>query len=84
LVWERHLVPLSELPVGARCKVVAVEVREPERWRLLGLGLVPGTRVEVVRKSLCGDPIAYKIRGAVVALRLETARLVLVVPEDFA
>ncbi|HAA89077.1 MAG TPA: ferrous iron transport protein A [Peptococcaceae bacterium] len=76
------MVPLSKLPVGARCKVVAVEVGEPERLRLLGLGLVPGTKVEVVRKSPCGDPIAYKIRGAVVALRQETARQVLVVPDD--
>ena len=39
------------------------------RRRVQDLGLVPGTRVTCVRRALSGDPIAYRIRGAVVALR---------------
>ena len=39
------------------------------RRRVQELGLVPGTRVTCVRRALSGDPIAYRIRGAVVALR---------------
>ena len=40
-----------------------------ERRRLLDLGLVPGTLVEARLESPLGDPIAYKIRGSVVAIR---------------
>jgi Fe2+ transport system protein FeoA len=46
----------------------------PERRRMLDLGILPGTRVEVVMKSPLGDPTAYRIRDSVVALRAEQAR----------
>lgn len=46
------------------------------RRRLLDLGLVPGTRVECVGQSPGGDPKAYLIRGAAVAIRSEDARTV--------
>ena len=44
-------------------------LRDGQRRRVQDLGLVPGTRVTCVRRALSGDPIAYRIRGAVVALR---------------
>jgi ferrous iron transport protein A len=40
---------------------------------MLDLGMVPGTLVEVVRRSPLGDPVAYQIRGAVIALRKDEA-----------
>ncbi len=39
------------------------------RRRLLDLGLVPGTRVEVLFRARSGDPTAYRFRGVTVALR---------------
>jgi len=48
------------------------------RRRLQDLGLVEGTAVECIQKSPCGDPVAYGIRGAVIALRAEDARDILV------
>lgn len=39
--------------------------------RLLDIGLVKGTKVECVGKSPGGDPAAYLIRGAVIAIRSE-------------
>ena len=39
------------------------------RRRLLELGLVAGTRVRCLGRSPLGDPSAYEIRGAVIALR---------------
>ncbi len=43
------------------------------RRRFLDLGLIEGTRVECLKKSPAGDPVAYLIRGAVIALRSEDA-----------
>ena len=41
--------------------------------RLLDLGLIPGTRVVCQGHSPAGDPAAYLIRGAVIALRARDA-----------
>lgn len=62
---------LSHLPVGRMAEVIHIESEGLTRNRLLDLGLVPSTIVEAVRKSPAGDPVAYKIRGAVIALRSE-------------
>ncbi len=48
-----------------------IEVRAPStmRRRLLDIGLIPGTKVTCMGRSPAGDPAAYLIRGAVIALR---------------
>ncbi len=46
--------------------------------RLRDLGLIKGTRVECVLKSPLGDPTAYLIRGALIALRRDDAKYVLI------
>jgi len=45
-----------------------------ERRRMLDLGIVPGTRIEVALRNPLGDPTGYRVRGSVVALRREQAR----------
>ncbi len=47
-----------------------------ERRRLLDLGIVPGTLVEAEMRSPGGDPTAYRVRGALIALRKEQAEQV--------
>ena len=39
----------------------------------MDLGLVPGTVVEAEMKSIGGDPVAYRIRGASIAIRKKQA-----------
>lgn len=50
------------------------------RRRLQDLGLIEGTRVECLQRSPSGDPTAYLIRGAVIALREEDSSLIIVEP----
>lgn len=64
---------LSQLPLGKMGEVVAITCSGLTRRRLLDLGLVPGTRIQALRQSPGGDPVAFNIRGAVIALRLDTA-----------
>ena len=47
-----------------------------QRRRLLDLGVVPGTRITAELAAASGDPTAYRIRGALVALRREQQRWV--------
>lgn len=62
---------LRDLALGKTGVVTRLEAVGLTRRRLLDLGLVPGTKVEAIQKSPLGDPIAYGIRGAVIALRME-------------
>lgn len=66
---------LSELPAGARARVVSLSTacRGAERRRLLDLGLLPGTEIGVELVGPGGDPRAYRLRGALIALREEQA-----------
>ena len=50
--------------------------RGPERRRLLDLGLVPGTTVKAEFASPAGDPVAYRVRGALIALRAQQAEMI--------
>lgn len=51
------------------------EVQGLARRRLLDLGITPGVRIsKALISSFAGDPIAYSIRGAKIALRKEQAR----------
>ncbi|MEG2377643.1 MAG: FeoA family protein [Oscillospiraceae bacterium] len=73
---------LNDLPIGSKAVVLSLKSSGNLRRRMLDLGLVAGTTVEALLKSPCGDPIAYGIRGAVIALRGEDARAVLVECSD--
>jgi len=77
---------LSGLQPGGRARVVGLSAacRGQERRRLLDLGFVPGTLVEVDMVSPAGDPTAYRVRGAVVALRREQASLIRVSSREAA
>lgn len=71
-------VPLNSLSIGDKCKVKELVSEGLIRRRLLDLGLIQDTIVEVVQASPFGDPVAYLIRGTVIALRSEVAEMILV------
>lgn len=70
---EKIMVPLHELPLGETARIVSLHTDGKDHRRLLDLGLVQGTLVESLQKSPWGDPTAYFVRGAVIALRREDA-----------
>ena len=69
---------LPELRVGDGGVVECLEAKPGIRRRLRDLGLIEGTWVECVLKSPGGNPMAYFIRGAVIAIRNEDAGSILV------
>jgi ferrous iron transport protein A len=71
---------LADLPPGTPAKVLSLEAEGALRRRLLDLGLVAGTQVSAIGRSPSGDPTAYRIRGAVMALRAEVTGQVRVLP----
>jgi ferrous iron transport protein A len=69
---------LADLLPGQSGIVKELHSQGPERRRMMDLGMVPGTVIAVEMNSPLGDPVAYRVRGALVALRREQARLVLI------
>lgn len=67
---------LWNLEPGTRVRIKGIKVTGGIRRRLQDLGLVPGTETECVGRSPLGEPAAYLIRGAVVAIRKTEAEKV--------
>jgi len=49
--------PLSSLTPGERAVVARIDIPPEQRGRLLEMGLLPGTPVELVRFAPLGDPV---------------------------
>ena len=79
----QDVISLCDIDVGQSAVVVTILSSGSIRRRFLDIGLVSGTRVTCLMKSPCGDPTAYLIRGAVIAIRRKDAADILAIREDF-
>lgn len=70
-------VPMSSLAENERAVVVSVHLDDALAARLSSMGIIPGTAVECVRRKK-ESLIAVRARGAVIALRLRDAGLLMV------
>lgn len=73
-----NLTSLSSLSLGKVGKIKGLQCDGMLRRRMLDLGLIDNTIVEALYKSPSGDPTAYYVRGAVIAIRSEEAEKILV------
>ena len=74
-------VSLNTLKVGELARVDSLDFHAAHRRRMQDIGLIDGTEVKCLRKAACGDPVAYLIRGAVIALRNEDAAKIFVIKQ---
>lgn len=73
-----HINPMNKLHEGQKAQVAKILSTGSMRRRLQDIGLIEGTNVECLQKNPSGDPIAYSIRGAIIALRSEDSGNILV------
>ncbi|MBR9998650.1 MAG: ferrous iron transport protein A [Cyclobacteriaceae bacterium] len=71
---------LQDLRPGKTARVIGLDksCQGFERFRLLDLGVVPGTEITHALDNPLHEPLAYFIRGAVIALRKEQAAKILI------
>jgi DtxR family Mn-dependent transcriptional regulator len=76
--WEGPFETLGSLKVGESGLVLGISkaCRGMQRRRLMDLGVVPGTMITAELTNAGGNPTAYNIRGAMIALRKEQANLI--------
>ncbi|MGA3268182.1 MAG: FeoA family protein [Verrucomicrobiota bacterium] len=70
--------PLSSVAVGTTVTVAEINLPPQSRPRLMEMGLLIGTPVELVRFAPLGDPVEIKIRGYNLTLRKSEAEQILV------
>ena len=70
--------PLSSLTPGERAVVARIDIPPDQRGRLLEMGLLPGTSLELVRFAPLGDPVEIKLRNYHLSLRKLEADKILV------
>jgi len=75
---NKQEIPLNQLPIGKKASVTSLLSDGATRRRMQDLGLIDGTQIESLYKSPSGNPVAYLIRGAVIALRSDVSAQIMV------
>lgn len=65
---------LNELPIGKKCRIIAVGGEGALRRHLLDMGLTPHTMVTVRKVAPMGDPIELYLRDYSLTLRIHDAK----------
>jgi ferrous iron transport protein A len=71
---------LSDLPTGAQATIAAMPGGQAALTRLREMGVVPGTKIQLVRRAPLGDPIEISLRGSLLSLRASEADQIEVTP----
>ena len=67
---------LSDVGVGESAVVDSLELPDDVLDHLMHLGFLPDATIDVLRRAPAGDPTVYRVEGAEIALRRETAQYI--------
>jgi ferrous iron transport protein A len=67
---------LSDLPIGATAVVHSLQSGLPSLTRLREFGLLPGVKVQLIRKAPLGDPMEISVRGSMLSVRRTEAEAI--------
>jgi ferrous iron transport protein A len=68
-----ELQPLTSVPFGTTVTIAEIKLPAERRPRLMEMGVLVGTPVELVRFAPMGDPVEIKVRGYNLTLRKHEA-----------
>src|SRR6266513_2603273 len=78
MITPPALQPLTSVPLGTTATVAEIKLPPESRPRLMEMGLLVGTPIELVRFAPLGDPVEIKVRGYNLTLRKHEAEQILV------
>jgi len=70
--------PLTSVAVGSQATVAEIKLPPASKARLMEMGLLTGTKIELIRFAPLGDPVEIKVRGYNLTLRKHEAEQILV------
>ncbi|QQS38120.1 MAG: ferrous iron transport protein A [Ignavibacteriales bacterium] len=63
----------ADLNFGERVVIQDIDSNHPSCIRILEIGFTPGQEIELINKSFFNDPLAFSVRGTLIAIRKEEA-----------
>ncbi len=63
----------SQLTYGEKVKIDEIDDQHPSSRRIIEIGFTPGQEIELINKSVFNDPLAFSIRGTIIAIRKNEA-----------
>ena len=73
---------LSDLEQGTSAVITSIPSGDTSMTRLRELGLLPGTTIKIIRRAPLGDPIEISVRGSLISLRANEAKLIEMRPAE--
>jgi ferrous iron transport protein A len=63
----------SEIKYGEKVTINEIDYSHPSSQRILEIGFTPGQEIELINKSIFNDPLAFSVRGSLIAIRKNEA-----------
>ncbi|MFO7446784.1 MAG: FeoA family protein [Ignavibacteriaceae bacterium] len=63
----------AELKYGEKVRIDDIDSSHPSSRRILEIGFTPGQEIELINKSVFNDPLAFSVRGTLIAIRRNEA-----------
>ena len=63
----------ANLNCGEKAIIESIDNNHPSFRRIIEIGFTPGQEIEMVNKSFFNDPIAFSLRGTMIAIRRNEA-----------
>lgn len=68
----------ADLNFGEKVIITGVIENHPSSRRILEIGFTPGQEIELMNKSIFNDPLAFSVRGTLIAIRKNEADCIIV------
>ncbi len=63
----------AEMKFGEKVRINDIDSSHPSSRRILEIGFTPGQEIELITASSFNDPLAFSVRGTLVAIRKNEA-----------
>jgi len=68
----------ADLKYGEKVRINDIDTSNPSHQRIIEIGFTPGQEIELINKAAFDDPIAFSIRGTLIAMRRKEADCIIV------
>lgn len=69
----------TEIGFGEVAVIQDIDSNHPSARRILEIGFTPGQEIELINTSFFNDPLAFSVRGTLIAIRRDEANCIKVV-----
>lgn len=63
----------ADLNFGEKAIIDEIDFNHPSFRRIIEIGFTPGQEIELLNKSVFNDPLAFSLRGTMIAIRKNEA-----------